>query len=224
MFFKKTIKSNGYDIRFCGIKVYSFRSFPNGVKKKNFCGVFKKVKTKFEKKAYLLKIKIYDSVSLTGMANFIETVNVNAANKVPSFVKAVFDVSDCPKATGKFLVSCRRSLTTVRNNCVHYNRLWDFRLPIKAMRVKNPTKLSKYNYMELTERNDQDFFAPFYIISLFLCVIAPDSKFCSLIRGLINRYIEKTNSKLTYGRMGFPFDWEKLPLFEKMLKNESKGA
>lgn len=126
--------------------------------------------------------------------------------------------------TGKFLVSCMRSLTTVRNNCAHYNRLWDFRLPIKAMRVKNPTKLSKYNYMKLTERNDQDFFAPFYIISLFLCVIAPDSKFCSLIRGLIDRYIEKTNLKLTYGRMGFPFDWEKLPLFEKMLKNESKGA
>lgn len=100
MFFKKTIKSYGYDIRFCGIKVYSCRSFPNGVRKKNFFGVFKKVKTKFEKKVYLLKIKIYDSVNLAGMANFIETLNANAASKVPSFVKAVFDISDCPKATG----------------------------------------------------------------------------------------------------------------------------
>lgn len=126
--------------------------------------------------------------------------------------------------TGRFLVSCMRSLTTVRNNCAHYNRLWDFRLPLRALRVKNPTKLSRYNYTELTEKNDQDFFAPFYIISLFLCVIAPDSKFCSLTRDLIGRYIEKTNSKLTYGKMGFPTSWEKLPLFERMLKNESKMA
>lgn len=122
--------------------------------------------------------------------------------------------------TGRFLVSSMRSLTTVRNNCAHYNRLWDFRLPIKALRVKNPTKLSRYNYAALSEKNDQDFFAPFYIISLFLCIITPDSKFCSLTRDLIDRYIEKTNSKLTYDKMGFPTEWQKLPLFQKMLKNK----
>lgn len=126
--------------------------------------------------------------------------------------------------TGRFLVSSLRSLTTIRNNCAHYNRLWDFKLPLKSLRVKNPTKLARYNYTERSQADDQDFFAPFYVISLFLYVISPKSKFCTLTRELIDRYISKTEGLLSYEKMGFPSDWKNLPLFERMLKNDSLEA
>ncbi len=96
--FKKKIKTNGYDIRFCGIKVYSFRRFPNGMIKKNVLGIFKKVKTKFERKTWFLKMKINDSVNPSGLSEFLEKIAGN--NAVPNFAKAVFDVRRCPKSTG----------------------------------------------------------------------------------------------------------------------------
>lgn len=115
MFLKKAIKQNGYDIRFCGIKVYSFRRFSNGMVKKNVLGVFKKVKTKFEKKTYLLKIKIRDSVNLLEMSRFLETLNSSYSEKVPSFVKAVFDVCNCPKAVGNLRKKQDVNLYLLRN-------------------------------------------------------------------------------------------------------------
>ena len=118
--------------------------------------------------------------------------------------------------TVQFLSSAMRFLTDIRNICAHYNRLWDAMLKIKSKNIHIPTRLGKFNY----SFSKDGFFHVFYLISLFLAVIAPQSKFCILIDALVSRYEIRTNNKITYAKMGFPENWQNLPLFRIMLKNK----
>ena len=117
------------------------------------------------------------------------------------------------------MVSSLRHLSCVRNICAHYGRLWDKPVKIKPTNVKFATKLSKFNQVFLKdEKGDYGLYATFYIISLYLYIIAPNSKFCILINNLIERYVQKTNALITFSKMGFGDNWQGLPLFSKMLK------
>lgn len=128
------------------------------------------------------------------------------------------------KINNQYLESVLQALSYIRNICAHYKRLWDRSLGIVVPNIKLETTLRetyKYNYKfhKKPNINDNHFFPVFYSISFLLSIIAPKSKYCSLIKTLIDKYNSRTNL-INYDEMGFPEEWEDLPLFAKMLENE----
>lgn len=120
-----------------------------------------------------------------------------------------------------------QTLSYVRNICAHYARLWDNENSVTPINIRfNPVEYnSKFNYNFHTIANNTTFFPIFYLISFFLINIYPQSKWCNLVKNKIAEYQEKTYNKdkeflVSFKVMGFPENWENLPLFEQMLKNK----
>lgn len=119
-----------------------------------------------------------------------------------------------------FLMNSLKNFAYTRNICAHYSRLWNKHLMITAPSVSFRQE-QKYPCFY----SGHDTFSLVYLISYFLHKLTPESKWCSLIKNLIDRYEAKTfdpakqESLVSYKKMGFPDDWDKLPLFEKMLLN-----
>ena len=118
----------------------------------------------------------------------------------------------------KFFQSSLHVLSYIRNICAHYSRLYDKKISIK------PKNIALYNtsldcFSVKFGRTDR-LYPIFYIISLYLLVIDPKSKFCTLIKNLIDKYKELSEDKINYKDMGFPENWENQKLFEIMLKNK----
>lgn len=116
------------------------------------------------------------------------------------------------------------SLSNIRNICAHYGRLWNRYIVIPPPSIKfNKKGLNRYN---MSFCNSHSFFPVFYIICFMLTIITPESKWCNLVNNLIKRYEKRTYSPLkreslvSFDKMGFPLEWEDLPLFEKMLENK----
>lgn len=128
------------------------------------------------------------------------------------------------KLNSRYLESVLQALSYIRNICAHYKRLWDRSLGIVVPNIKLETTLRetyRYNYKfhKIPNVNDNHFFPAFYTISFLLSIITPYSKYSSLVKKLIDKYNSRTNL-INYEKMGFPDEWEDLPLFEKMLENE----
>lgn len=122
-----------------------------------------------------------------------------------------------------FLMEALHSLSYVRNICAHYGRLWNRHLVILPPDVAFKMKEA----YQFRSKGKKKFFNVYYLISFFLMKIAPDSKWSYLVKKLIERYSEKTmvnrfkkESLISFDNMGFPEEWEDLPLFEKMLENK----
>lgn len=122
-----------------------------------------------------------------------------------------------------FLMEALRALSYVRNICAHYGRLWNRYLVIPPPAVSFKSS-GKYKQVESSTR--KKFYDVFYLITFFLMKFAPDSKWCCLVSHLIRRYAEKTmlnrfknEALISFEKMGFPLEWEDLPIFEEMLSN-----
>ena len=128
------------------------------------------------------------------------------------------------KLNSRYLESVLQALSYIRNICAHYKRLWDRSLGIVVPNIKLETTLRetyRYNYKfhKIPNVNDNHFFPAFYTISFLLSIITPYSKYSSLVKKLIDKYNGRTNL-INYEEMGYPDEWEDLPLFEKMLEND----
>lgn len=114
-------------------------------------------------------------------------------------------------------------LSNIRNICAHYGRLWNRYIVTPPPDVKFNKK--GFNY-SMTFGESHKFFPVFYIIAFMLKMIAPDSKWCSLVRRQIKSFQDRTSRGLgrdaliSFEKMGFPVGWEDYPLFEEMLENE----
>ncbi len=120
-----------------------------------------------------------------------------------------------------FLMNSLKSLSYVRNICAHYSRLYNRHITMKA-----PSVTFKKELCYQAQYSGQDFYSVFYLISYFLHIITPKSKWCVLVKDLIDRYSKKTynedirESLVSFKKMGFPEGWEELPLFKEMLQNK----
>lgn len=122
-----------------------------------------------------------------------------------------------------FLENTLHTLAYIRNICAHYSRLWDNENSITISNINFvPNKHnSLYNYtFHTTNKNNTSFFPVFYTITLFLINLYPKSKWVSLVNNKINEYQKKTNNLVSFKNMGFPNNWQELPLFKAMLENK----
>ena len=102
MFFKKISTPLGYSLRFLGLKIYSVKKYGQKNKKKTYLGIFKKEKSPLGKSFYLFGLQIYSQIYFNKIAESFNVIQQNETNKnmIPSMLRALFDVSKCPKATG----------------------------------------------------------------------------------------------------------------------------
>ena len=124
--------------------------------------------------------------------------------------------------TVKFLDKSLVFLCYIRNICAHYNRLWDKENSITPINInfKATNINSIYNCVFHTENNNTNFFPTFYTIALFLKNLYPKSKWVTLVSDKIKEYQTKTNGLVSFDKMGFPNNWQELPLFKTMLENK----
>lgn len=120
-----------------------------------------------------------------------------------------------------------QTLAYVRNICAHYARLWDNENSVTPVNIRfnSIERSSKYNYNFHSIGSNTTFFPIFYLISFYLKNIYPESKWCNLIVSKIDEYQKKTITKdgvslVSFKKMGFSENWEKLPLFAEMLQNK----
>ena len=131
-----------------------------------------------------------------------------------------------------FLENSLHALAYIRNVCAHYARLWDNENSITIANIKfyqnNTNSIYNIDFHTVNEnnimvnKNNINFFPVFYTIALFLKNLYPKSKWVSLVSNRIEEYQTKTNSLVSFERMGFPKGWEELPLIKEMLKNVYK--
>jgi len=122
-----------------------------------------------------------------------------------------------------FLNMNLKALSHVRNICAHYSRLWNNKNSLTPANIKfnRVEKNSIYNYTFHTRiSNDRTIFPVIYTIALFLINLYPKSKWVSLVSDKITEYQNKTNNLVSFENMGFPDNWQELPLFKNMLENK----
>ncbi len=122
-----------------------------------------------------------------------------------------------------FLNMNLKALAHIRNTCAHYSRLWNNKNSLTPANIKfnRIERNSVYNYTFHTEKsNDRTIFPVIYTIALFLINLYPKSKWVSLINNKIEEYQEKTNNLVSFKNMGFPDNWQEVPLFKVMLENK----
>ena len=114
-------------------------------------------------------------------------------------------------------------LSYVRNICAHYARLWDNDNSVTPPNIKlnhvEPSSIFNYSFHK-NGKNSATFFPIFYLITLYLRILYPKSKWCSIVDQKIQEYEKITNSLVSYRTMGFLDTWRDLPLFAEMLQNK----
>ena len=114
-------------------------------------------------------------------------------------------------------------LSYVRNICAHYARLWDNDNSVTPPNIKlnplEPSSIFNYNFHK-NGKNSATFFPIFYLITLYLHILYPQSKWCSIVDQKIQEYEKATDSLVSFKTMGFFDEWRNLPLFVEMLKNK----
>lgn len=92
------------------------------------------------------------------------------------------------------LLSWFRTLTTLRNQCAHHNRLWNATMLVDRPKVAN-------RYKSELDPNDR-FYARAVVLGALLEMIEPASDWRQRLISLIERY-----PKVQTSAMGFPPDW-----------------
>ena len=121
-----------------------------------------------------------------------------------------------------FLNRNLKALAHIRNICAHYGRLWNTKNSLTPANIKfNKIEQNNiYNYIFHTGTfNNRTIFPVFYTIALFLVNLYPKSKWVYPVSKKIEEYQEKTNNLISFEKMGFPKNWEQLPLIKTLLKN-----
>lgn len=104
-----------------------------------------------------------------------------------------------------------------RNKCAHYDRLYNFVNSIIPTDINNKKFNPEFNYAFSTKNEDPALLFPiYYMLTYFLHNISGKSTWANRVKNLIDCYTEIC-PYISYEKMGFPVDWESLPLFKKML-------
>jgi len=108
----------------------------------------------------------------------------------------------------RVLLSWLHSLNFIRNICAHHARVWNRELrhkPLLPNRRKHP------EWHVPVEIKNNRVFGTLTILKYLLDKIAPQSRWPSRLRGLLEEYPE-----IPLKPMGFPADWEENPIWKRV--------
>lgn len=101
-----------------------------------------------------------------------------------------------------------RSLSAIRNVCAHHSRLWNKPLTDQPA-LPNPSEIPELDHMIVG--GNVRIYAALAIIRLLLRQINPRTKWADRMKAHMGTFPAAPNIKIS--DMGFPDDWEKLPLW-----------
>mgnify|MGYP000005842302 FL=1 len=108
-----------------------------------------------------------------------------------------------------FLEGFLEHLTYVRNVCAHHSRLWNRHLTKKMPLPKGkPAGLKDNIYVDEHNKTEHKIYNTLVVIQHLMDVICPDSMWVNNIAELIKKY------DIDYKRMGFPENWQNLPIWK----------
>ncbi|MBO4698256.1 Abi family protein [bacterium] len=101
------------------------------------------------------------------------------------------------------------AFSNLRNNCAHHNRIWNRRFIINMQLPYNTTKpfIAKN---DLTQLKRNKIFVLLCAIKYIADILSPGNSFKKNLISLLN----DRHRLLTLKEMGFPADWEKLPVWQ----------
>ncbi len=103
-----------------------------------------------------------------------------------------------------------RSLSAIRNVCAHHSRFWNKPL-IDQPAQPNQGEIPDLNHIIAAPGSNQRLYAALAIIRLLLKRINPRTKWADRLKEHMKTFPAAPNIKVS--DMGFPADWEKLPLW-----------
>ena len=167
------------------------------------------------------KIPIWGLCEVLTYGELISMFHAIKPRKIKNEILKDFDLDE--KVASSFF----NSLRMVRNICAHHGRLWNKRLFLNVTCPKKPEMLNRsMNYPVINDEGDSDEIKisklnlqkSIYNILVMLVYITgkiePKSKWHSR---LLNLLIVEKNKKFL-PEMGFPTDWESLPIWIELLK------
>lgn len=110
-----------------------------------------------------------------------------------------------------FLEGFMEHLTYVRNVCAHHSRLWNRHLTKKMPLPKSKPSGLRENIDTNQINAEHKIYNTLVLIQHLLSVICPNSQWASRLYNLIKQY------DIPITQMGFPHNWETLPLWETAL-------
>ena len=108
-----------------------------------------------------------------------------------------------------FLEGFLEHLTYIRNVCAHHSRLWNRHLTKKMPLPRGkPTGLKDNIYIDEANKTEHKVYNTLVVIQYLMTVICPESHWAIQLNELITKY------HIDINRMGFPNEWQKLPLWQ----------
>lgn len=116
-----------------------------------------------------------------------------------------------------FLEGFMEHLTYVRNVCAHHSRLWNRHLTKKMPLPRGkPQGLRDNIHIDAENQTEHKIYNTLVLIQHLLNIICPRSHWAQRLRALIEQYDIPTAA------MGFPDNWQALPLWQAALKKENR--
>ncbi|TIP74862.1 MAG: Abi family protein [Mesorhizobium sp.] len=103
-----------------------------------------------------------------------------------------------------------RSLSAIRNVCAHHSRLWNKPL-IDQPALPAQGEIPEFDHIVATPSGNHRLYAALAIIRLLLKRINPRTKWADRLKAHVATFPGAPNIKIS--DMGFPTDWENLPLW-----------
>ncbi len=111
-----------------------------------------------------------------------------------------------------FLEGFLEHLTYVRNVCAHHSRLWNRHLTKKMPLPKGkPVGLQTNIFVDTKNKTEHKIYNTLVVIQHLMTIICPESQWAIRLNGLLVTY------NIDYKRMGFPENWNSLPLWQQAL-------
>ena len=111
-----------------------------------------------------------------------------------------------------FLEGFLEHLTYVRNVCAHHSRLWNRHLTKKMPLPRGkPAGLKDSIYIDSANKTEHKIYNTIVVIQHLLTIICPSSEWPRRLQSLLNSH------PIDIKRMGFPIDWERLPIWQEVL-------
>ncbi|WP_087462566.1 Abi family protein [Oleiphilus messinensis] len=108
-----------------------------------------------------------------------------------------------------FLEGFLEHITYVRNVCAHHSRIWNRHLTKKMPLPRGkPAGLRDNIYVDSANKTEHKIYNTLVVVQHLMTVICPESNWAKGLAELIKKY------DIDYKRMGFPLEWERLPLWQ----------
>jgi abortive infection bacteriophage resistance protein len=114
-----------------------------------------------------------------------------------------------------FLEGFLEHLTYIRNVCAHHSRLWNRHLSKKMPLPRGkPAGLKENIYIDVSNKTEHKIYNTLVLIQHLMTIICPNSNWAKQLNALIQKYTIDTSY------MGFPSDWQTLPLWQQALNEK----